>query len=287
MAPVLWALSPLVISELQNIPTFQLSGIVFLIAFLFTCFRLTKRREWHKIKPSMLILIIGFIAILNNQAAYVYAVKLIPPEQAEIIYYLWPVFAMIISGIFLENPRKIVPIFSALLGLASIYILITNGKGFGEISIERMEGYFFALIASASWVLYSLFSRYNPDIPKEMNGIWCGMAAIPCFLINCYCEDMIIPTLYEWVLMLFIGIGILSFSLNMWTTGLRYGHFNTLSVMSYMTPLVSVLILMIAGKADFQSHVILSCQLVILGACLCSIVDWVKKKIPSSDLTTE
>lgn len=332
MALFLWAMSALIISELENIPTFQLSGTVFFIAFLYTCVQLTRKGGWRKINPSIVVLMVGFIAILNNQAAYVYSIKLIPPEQAEIIYYLWPIFAVVISALFFEKSRltnskgevysassalyrlvkkrllpkpfmyelthheeseeeeqlshilmhgltKFVPIFSALLGLAGIYILLTDGKGIGEISIDRTEGYLFALIAAGAWVLYSLFSRYNPNIPTEMNGIWCGMAAIPCFAINCYCEKLVMPTAYEWTLLTFIGIGVLSYSLKMWSVGLQYGHFNTLSVMSYMTPLVSVLILMAVGKAAFKSNILIACQLVILGAALCTLVEWLKKRL--------
>jgi drug/metabolite transporter (DMT)-like permease len=332
----LWALSAFLISELHNIPTFQLSGTVFIFAFLYTCFQLTRKRQWSKINPSMIVLMVGFIAILNNQAAYVYSIKLIPPEQAEIIYYLWPILAVVISALFFEKAKgkvsrgnflkackslyrltkrklqstpymfeedtneksnkefqqisqvflhlltKIVPVLSAVLGLAGIYVLLTDGKGLGEISIDRTEGYIFAFIAAGAWVLYSLFCRYNPDIPLEMNGIWCGMAAIPCFGIHCYSESLVMPTLYEWVLMVFIGIGILSYSLKMWSIGLRHGHFNTLSVMSYMTPLISVLILMIVGKAAFKSNILIACQLIILGAILCMLVEWVNKRMQKS-----
>lgn len=279
LALFFWALSPYIISELHNIPTFQLSGTVFLIAFLYTSVQLTRKREWRKINPTVVVLLVGFAAILNNQAAYIYAVKLIPPEQVEIIYYSWPILVLIISGLFLESKRSFLPIISALFGLAGIYVLLTDGKGFGEITVDRSEGYLFAMIAAGSWVTYSLFSRYNPGIPLEMNGIWCGMSAIPCFAINCYCEGLVMPTFYEWLLLAFIGIGILSFSLNMWTTGLRYGHFTTLSAMSYMTPLLSVLFLMLTGKTGFKSTVLISCQLVILGGALCVIVEWCKKRL--------
>lgn len=325
-ALLLWAMSALIISELENIPTFQLSGTVFFIAFLYTCVKLTRNREWSTINPSIVVFIVGFLAVLNNQVAYVYSIKLLPPEQAEIIYYLWPIITVIISILFFEKPRiksskteyffvtksllsflrnkffkrpgmqessqdeekffpillhalsKFVPVLSAFLGFSGIYILLTDGQGLGEISLDRVEGYLSALIAAGAWVLYSLFSRYNPNIPEEMSGIWCGMSVIPCFVINSYCDNFVMPTIYEWILMLFIGIGILSQSLKMWAVGIRHGHFSSLTVMSYMTPLVSILILIAAGKADFKGSILIACQLVILGAALCTLIEWLRKR---------
>lgn len=281
----LWAMSALVISELENIPTFQLSGTVFIIAFLYTCFQLTWKRRWTRISPSTAVLTVGFIALLGNQAAYVYSIKSIPPEHAEIVYYLWPILAVLISALFLEKSTvdgmlsKCAPFFSALLGFGGIYLLCLEGRELGEFSMERIEGYLFAFLAAAAMVLYSLFSRYNVHIPLEMNGIWCGMAALPCFAINFYSERLVMPTPYEWLLMAFIGIAILSYSLNLWSIGMRHGHFNTLSVVSYITPLLSVLILMAAGKAAFRSQILFACQLVILGGVFCALVDWAKQKI--------
>lgn len=290
----LWALSSLVISELKGIPTFQLSGTVFAIAFLYTSLQLTYKREWARINPSVVVLVVGFTALLNNQAAYVYSIKLIPPEQTEIIYYLWPILAVIVSAIFLEKSSfpppfrftslyvnylltKLAPLVSTLLGLGGIYFLLAEGEELTKISLDRFEGYFFALIAAAGMVLYSLFNRYNRDIPLEMNGIWCGMSAIPCFLIHYCCEEVVVPSFYEWLLMSFIGIAILSYSLKLWAVGMRHGHFNTLNVLSYLTPLLSVLLLMAVGKTAFKNEILLACELVIAGGILCMLVEWIKQ----------
>lgn len=277
-ALVFWALSPVIVSELHNIPTFQLSATVFFIAFLYTSMQLTRKKEWKKINLSVVVLLVGGGAILSNHAAYVYSLRAIPPEQAEIVYYIWPILVLMISGLFFEAKRSLLPVISALIGLSGIYIILTDGKGLEEISLDRSEGYFFALIAAGSWATYSLFNRFRPGIPLEMNGIWCGLAAVPSFAINYYFEGFVIPTLYQWALMTFLGVGTFAYSLGMWATGLRHGHFALLSTLSYLTPLLSVIFLIMAGKAEYKSSVLISCQLVIIGGAFCAIVDWIKIK---------
>jgi drug/metabolite transporter (DMT)-like permease len=220
------------------------------------------------------VFLIGFAIILVNQASFVYAVKLIPPEQVEIIYYLWPIMTIVVSALFFETKKPIAPILSAFLGLAGVYILLFDDGGLYMTGLEFSDGYLFAFAAALAWVCYSLFARYNPRIPMEMNGMWCGLSALACIGIHLYFEHTVMPTLYEWALMAFIGVFILVFSLKMWAMGMRHGHFNILTVFSYMTPLISVLLLMLFEKTPFRSTILLACQLIILGGLLCTMIEW-------------
>lgn len=240
---------------------------------------LTKKRGWAKVPRVPRVWFIGFFAVLLNQTAYVYAVKSVPVEQAEILYYLWPTMVVLVTYFFMETESSFVPLISAGIGMVGIYIMITDGKGFGSVSLENSAGYFFAVLSGGAWVVYSLFNRYNPHIPVEMNGMWCGLSAIPCAILSLLYEEMIMPTMYDWMLLLFIGIVTLTFSFWMWSRGVQSGHFNFLSVVSYATPLLSVIFLIVFEKVEFKANVIVACQLVILGGTLCSIVEWLQSKV--------
>lgn len=281
-ALILWSLSALLISEMPDIPTFQLSGIAMAIAFFVMATKLTIKNEWKKIHQPLSSWITGFIAVLCNQTAYVYAVKLIPPEQAEIIYYLWPVLALLTSALFFENKIRFTPFFAAMLALVGVYILVTDGGGIEEFNMEYLHGYTIALISALAWVLYCLYAKYHPETPLEMNGIWCGMAAPVCFLLHYLLEEMAIPTTYEWLLMSIIGIGILSLSLLMWSESLRKGHFHLLQVCAYLTPMLSVLMLIACDKAECKATLFLSCQLIVLAGMVSAFVEWRTKSLESS-----
>ncbi len=272
----IWALSPSIITELGNIPTFQLSTTVFSFALLLTIGFLFKNKNWQRAKQHPKVWILGFLAIFVNQAAYVFALRLIPVEQAEVIYYLWPIALLLISACFFENGLPLTSVISAILGLVGVYILFTDGQGIGEVYLDSGIGYGCALLAGGAWVLYCLLNRYNEHIPLEMNGMWCGLAAIACLFITWQYEELLLPSFYEWSLMAFIGIFTLTFSLWMWSHAIRHGHFTFLTVMSYMTPLTSVLLLMLFGKVDFSYSILIACQLIVLGGALCSIVEWMK-----------
>ncbi|MCB1112977.1 MAG: EamA family transporter [Chlamydiales bacterium] len=275
----LWALSALCACELEDIPTFQISGIVFTIAFLFHAVRLTRLDRWDSVMAQPRhVWLTGFAAVFVDQAAYVYSIKVIPPEQAEVIYYLWPILTLVFASVFFEEKRSFVPVISAFLGLAGIYILFTDGKGLGNINTENLYGYLFAFLAALSWVVYSLYARYMSDIPIEMNGMWCGLAALCSYILHLLLEPTVVPTLYQMGILLFMGLGILSLSLFLWSHGMKQGNFNLLNVLSYLTPLFSVLILILIGKTHFRTSLIVACQLIILGGMLCYLIDWAKKK---------
>lgn len=279
----LWAMSCYLFSELEAVPTFQVTSTVLTIAFVFTSILLTIHGQWRRVKQPKKVYFIGFVIIFVNQASFIYAIKLIPPEQAEVIYYLWPIMTIVISAIFFENKSSIIPVFSAFLGLGGVYILLMGDGSSFESKLEYIDGYLFAFAAGLAWVFYSLFARYNPRIPIEMNGIWCGLSALACILIHFYYENTVVPSFYEWFLMCFIGVFILVFSLKMWALGMRFGHFNVLTVFSYVTPLVSVLILMFFDKTRFHSTIILACQFIVLGGVFCSILEWATSRKKNTD----
>lgn len=283
-ALILWSLSALLISELQEIPTFELSGIVLFIAFLVVAIKLTIKGEWKKIHQPTTTWITGFIAVLCNQTAYVSAVKLIPPEQAEIIYYLWPVIALLTSALFFENKIRFTPFLSAMLALVGIYILLTDGGSLDDFNMEYMHGYSMAMVSALAWVLYCLFAKYNPDTPLEMNGIWCGMAAPCCFALHLLLEQSVIPSAYEWMLMTIIGVGILSLSLLLWSESLRKGHFHLLQVFAYLTPMLSLLLLIACDKAECKATLFISCQLIVFAGMLCAFVEWLSKREKISEV---
>lgn len=157
-ALVAWALSPLLISELTRIPAFQLSAILFFIAFFYSGMTLTFNKQWNLIRKVPTLFYWGALTILINQIAYIYAIKFAPPEQVEIIYYLWPILVLLSSMLFFKHKKSILPLISACLGLAGVYVLLTDGTGRDSISLEYSLGYFFAFAAAIAWVVYP-FSR--------------------------------------------------------------------------------------------------------------------------------
>lgn len=112
-----------------------------------------------------------------------------------------------------------------------------------------------------------------------MNGIWCGLCSLACLALHLAFENSTQPTAYESALILFMGTATLSFSLRMWSYGMREGHFNTLNISSYLVPLLSILILMAAGKTEFKHNLLISCQLIIFGSILGTLAKWTRKKM--------
>jgi len=287
-ALVLWALSAVIVSELDRIPTLELTAIVFFMAFLISAGKLCLFQQWKRIIQPKYIYVIGAFALFVNQIGYVYAIKCCPPEQAEVIYYLWPIIVLFISSYFIEkNGHTIIALLSASLGLIGIYLLLTDGQGLGEIRPENTPGYFFALLSALAWVVFSLFTRYNPSISLDMNGIWCGLAVPVAWILHLMTEETVIPSNYEWALMTIIGIGILTISLLMWSAGMRHGHITILGALSYATPLISIAMLIFTGKTVYRHNLIIACQLVMLGGCLCCLLEWFKHKWEKEKLLSE
>ncbi len=188
---------------------------------------------------------------------------------------------MVVSALFFENKIRFAPFFAALLALVGIYILLTDGGTLEDFNSDYLHGYFIALLSALAWVLYCLFAKYNPQTPLEMNGIWCGMAAPCCLVLHLIWETTVIPSAYEWMVMSLMGVGIASFSLLMWSESLRKGHFHLLHVFAYLTPMLSVLMLIVCEKAECKAALFISCQLVVFAGMVCMLSEWLSHRTQS------
>ena len=114
---IMWAISAALVAGLGNLPVFQILTIALFLSFIFTVGVLNIFNRWHKLKQPLHVWIIGITSILGNDGAFKYA----PPEQVDLINYLWPIMLVICSS-FLPNEklqwRYIVGAFIGFLGVA-------------------------------------------------------------------------------------------------------------------------------------------------------------------------
>ena len=265
VALVLWSFSAVSVCLLAHIPVFQLAAIVGGIGVTVTAVRITLIGKWSEMRQPLHFWVFGIFLIGFNEWVYLFALKNAPPEQADLINYLWPLLLLLSVGLLPKERISLVSLIGAAIGFAGIYILLTWGGKGGVFRGEYLWGYVAAFLAAISWVVYILFSKSNPHKSPEFVGLYFGGMALFCGVVHFQYEQTVIPTLFEWTVLAFTGIAIHGSAFPLWDFAMKKGAFDFLSMLSYFTPISSILILILFGQVEGTAGLGIACVFVTFG----------------------
>ncbi|MFN3234175.1 MAG: DMT family transporter [Gammaproteobacteria bacterium] len=281
---VMWAFSALLTTIVRELPIFEILSIVFTISVSITAFKLTIKKEWHKLKQPVLLWIIGVIGVYGNDVLYISAFKHAPSVQADLINYLWPILVILFAGCLPKEKFTIKHIVAGLLGFAGVYILITHGKGLAGFKMQYLWGYVLALLDAIVWALYTLVARHYNKKPVEMMGVYCGIGGLISFMLHMHMETTALPSIDQWVALIIMGFTTQGLAYFFWDYGVKGGNFKLLSVLSYGTPIASVALLVLFGVTKNSGNLMIACLLVTLsgvlgGMNLSALLTWMGKQL--------
>jgi drug/metabolite transporter (DMT)-like permease len=87
-------------------------------------------------------------------------------------------------------------------------------------------------------------------------------------------------TTAQWLAVLALGLGPVGAAFYVWDIGMKRGDIRLLGVASYATPVLSTLILVLAGYAEPTLTLALSCGLIVAGALVATLTPK-RKTVPA------
>ncbi|MBI3452222.1 MAG: EamA family transporter, partial [Rhodospirillales bacterium] len=91
-------------------------------------------------------------------------------------------------------------------------------------------------------------------------------------------ETTYVPADGEWLAALGLGLGPVGLAFYLWDVGVKRGDIRALGAVSYMTPLLSTLLLVLFGRAEASLRLGLACLLIVGGAALASRDLWRRRR---------
>ena len=162
----------------------------------------------------------------------------------------------------------------ALAGLAGAALLVTRNGGV-TIDPRYMAGYLAALGCAFTWSAYSLLSRRFGAVSSDAVGGFCGVTALLGFICHLALETTARPAgAGGWLAVLALGLGPVGAAFFVWDHGVKHGDIRTLGAVAYAGPLLSTLLLVLAGRAAASPVIALACGLIVGGAALASRDLW-------------
>lgn len=269
IAILLWSSLAILTVKAGGIPPFQLLALTFAVAFILgmVVLSLARPSRLHELRQPFAPWISAFAAIFLYHALYFFALSWAPPAQASLIAYLWPLLIVVTTAArHLDQPRIWVPcLVGAFLGFIGTAMIIT-GDGYAVISANYILGYLAALACAVVWSSYSVFNTRFRDAPSGMLIGVCGAVAVAGLAFHAALEPWVTPSLDQWAAIVALGAGPTGLAFLAWDHATKRGHIAYLGLLSYLAPLVSTVLLLLAGRTTFTPQLAISAALIITGA---------------------
>ncbi len=171
------------------------------------------------------------------RALYFYAFAVIPPAEASLLAYLWPL-------------------------LMVLFCALAPGGALGRRQVAA------ALACALIWSGYAVANRRYGEVPSTTMVSVCGAVALCGALCHLALESTVMPSAGEWLAALLLGAGPTGVAFTAWDHGTKHGRLALLGVLSYGTPLMATLLLVWFGFATLTWTLAGAAALIIGGAAL-------------------
>ena len=266
-AVLFWSLLAVLTVGTAPVPPFLLNALCFGIGgsmgliwlVISGDLRVLRRVSWR-------VYAFGTAALFGYHALYFSALRMAPAAEASLIAYLWPLFIVLLSGLLPGETLRPLHILGALIAFAGAALIVLNRAGGAEGSAL---GLILAFVCAVTWALYSVASRSLGAVPTAAVTVFCLATAGLSALAHLALEQTVWPaTAAGWLSVLALGIGPVGIAFFTWDIGMKKGDIQLLGVASYAAPLLSTLVLVIAGIAPPSPLLLVAAIFITGGAAL-------------------
>ncbi len=268
VAVLLWALLALFTVGSAPVPVLQLNTISFALAALVGLVWSAMAGQLRAVWPGWRVALFGTLGLMGYHALYFGALRLAPPAEAGLIAYLWPLLIVLFSGLLPGERLRSGHILGGLVAFCGA-ALIVGARISGGFDAAALPGYGLAFLAAITWAGYSVLSRRLGKIPTAGVTSYCLGTAILSLPAHLAFETTVWPEhALGWAAMIGLGLGPVGLAFFVWDVGVKRGDIQLLGVASYAAPLLSTLVLVLAGAAAASWSLAAAAALITLGAAL-------------------
>jgi len=255
-----------------SIPAFQLMAMTFSVAFLLMLLRWLFQGHLglRHLRQSPVAWLLGVGGYFGYHFCYFMAMSKAPAVEVSLLAYLWPLLIVLFAAFLPGEKLKTKHVIGALVALAGCWMLIS--KDSTEFSSEYLHGYLLALACALIWSSYSVASRLVSSVPTDAVGWFCLVTALLAAVCHLLWEETVwsLDT-RQWVGVLGLGLGPVGIAFFTWDYGVKHGNLQLLGTLAYAAPLISVLLLVLAGEAEPSWTIAWGCMAIVSGSALAGI----------------
>lgn len=258
-AILIWASLAALGVKLAHLPPFLLVGATLTFAGLIT---LPTLRQWRVPASTFAI---GVAGLFGYHFFLFVAFRNAPPVEANLLNYLWPLLIVLLAPLLLPGTRLTRRhLLAAATGFVGAMLVVS--KGHAGFDSSYLGGYGAAAFAALLWACYSLLTRRVPPFPTAAVGGFClvsGLLSLSCHFVLEPATPLLAGDL-PWILLL--GAGPMGGAFFLWDKAMKTGDAREMGLMAFLTPLLSTVILVLAGGGTLDNWALAGGLLIVGGA---------------------
>ena len=260
----LWATLASLSVSLSQVPPFLLTGLALLagslIALPLSGFDL---RQWRVPLPTLAL---GVYGLFGYHFLFFIALRFAPAVQANLVNYLWPLLIVLLAPVLLRGVSFRWPhVLAACVGFTGAAIAIIGNR---SLDSGFAWGYLPALGAAFIWASYSLLTQRVPHFPNAAIGSFALVSGLLSLLCHALLEPSAALSLRELLQIAALGLGPLGAAFFLWDAALKRGDARRIGLLSFLTPLLSTLLLLCLRHEAPGWHVLLATALIVGAAAI-------------------
>ncbi|TXI66267.1 MAG: DMT family transporter [Limnohabitans sp.] len=263
-AIVLWAGLAMLGVRLAHLPPFWLTGVALLIGSVVSL--PLSRFDFSQFRVPLPTLALGVYGLFGFHFLLFIALRHAPPVQANLVNYLWPLGMVVLAPVFLPGTRLTWrQLLAALLGFGGAALAILGGQ---SLDTGLAWGYLPALGSAFVWASYSLLTQRVAAFPSAAIGLFALVSGLLSLLCHALLEPAAQVSARDWPWLILMGLGPLGAAFFLWDAALKRGDARQIGMLSFLTPLLSTLLLLWHRGEPISASVAAAAALIIGAAWL-------------------
>ena|ERR1035437_270441 len=260
----LWATLASLSVSLARVPPFLLTGLALLagslIALPLSKFDL---RQWRVPLPTLAL---GVYGLFGYHFLFFIALRFAPAVQANLVNYLWPLLIVLLAPVLLREVRfRWLHVLAACVGFSGATIAIMGNR---SLDSGFAWGYIPAAGSALIWSSYSLLTQRVPHFPNAAIGSFALVSGLLSLLCHALLEPSTVLSLHDVMLIAAMGLGPLGAAFFLWDAALKAGDARRIGLLSFLTPLLSTLLLLSLRHETPGWHVVAATVLIVGAAAI-------------------
>jgi len=266
-AILLWSALALMTAASGAVPPFELAALTFAVGGAAGLIYAAARGKLAALAQPWPVWLVGVGGLFGYHALYFAALRAAPPAQASLVAYLWPLLIVLMSAALPGETLRLKHVAGALLGFCGAALLLWDKVGDGRPGF----GLALALGCAFTWSSYSIASRFLKHAPTEAVAGFCLVTSALAAACHAAFETTVWPArASEIAAIVGLGLGPVGLAFYVWDYGVKHGDIRLLGVASYAAPVLSTLILVLAGFAPATASLGFACAAIVGGAVIAS-----------------
>lgn len=259
LAIVCWASLATLGNLVIHLPPFYVLGVTFLLGSL---------PAWRRPKELFVnwrVSLWGIAGYFLYHFFLFYSFRFAPAIEANLINYLWPMIMVLLTPLFFQETNlKWFHLVGSALAATGCAVLVWS-KG-ADLKFENITGYGLAFLAALTWPVFSLGKKKMPSTPVYSIGGFCIGAGILSCITHALIEPRVVLQMHDAWILIVMGIGPFGIAFYAWDQSLSRGDTRVIGALSYLTPVLSTLGLVLFAGQTLQFGTAVAMILIITGA---------------------